>query len=83
MMFTVRSLILGAWAAEAMQIWLHKLFYNILSDCHYFDVINSLLNAFRSKKIWMEPKALYEKNYNGLLFITSNEYIWPNFFCMG
>ena len=28
-------------------------FYNILSDCHYFDVINSLLNAFRlKKKIW-------------------------------
>ena len=25
-------------------------FYNILSDCHYFDVINSLLNAFRWKK---------------------------------
>ena len=25
------------------------LFYNILSDCHYFNVINSLLNAFRLK----------------------------------
>ena len=25
-------------------------FYNILSDCHYSDVINSLLNAFRLKK---------------------------------
>ena len=27
------------------------LFYNILSDCHYSDVINSLLNAFRLRKI--------------------------------
>ena len=26
------------------------LFYNILSDCHYSDVMNSLLNAFRLKK---------------------------------
>ena len=26
------------------------LFHNILSDCHYSDVINSLLNAFRLKK---------------------------------
>ena len=25
----------------------------------------------------MEPEALYEKNYNGLLLTTSNEYIWP------
>ena len=29
----------------------------------------------------MEPEPIYEKNYNGLLFTTSNEYIWPkNFF---
>ena len=27
------------------------LFYNTLSDCHYSDVINSLLNAFRWKKM--------------------------------
>ena len=27
------------------------LFHNILSDCHYSDVINSLLNAFRLKKM--------------------------------
>ena len=29
------------------------LFYNILSDCHYSDVMNSLLNAFRLKKIYI------------------------------
>ena len=28
----------------------------------------------------MEPEALYKKNYNGLLFTTSNEYIWSKFF---
>ena len=27
------------------------IFYDILSDCHYSDVINSLLNAFRLKKV--------------------------------
>ena len=29
---------------------------------------------------WTEPEALYEKKNNGLLFTTSNEYIWPEFF---
>ena len=28
----------------------------------------------------MEPEALYEKIYNGLLLKTSNEYIWPKHF---
>jgi hypothetical protein len=32
------------------------LFYNILSDCHNFDVINSLLNAFRLKKKYIRAK---------------------------
>ena len=28
----------------------------------------------------MEPEALYEKNYDGLLLTTSNEYIWLKMF---
>ena len=42
--------------------WLQKsylLFYNILSDCHYVDEINYLLNAYRwqkKKRIWI-PKV--------------------------
>ena len=35
-------------AHEPTQFFL--LFYNILSDCHYSDVINMLLNAFMLKK---------------------------------
>ena len=30
--------------------YIFVLFYNILSDCHYSDVINGLLNAFSLKK---------------------------------
>ena len=28
----------------------------------------------------MEPEALYENFYNGLLFTTSNEYVWSKIF---
>ena len=41
------------------------LFYNILSDCHYSEVINSLLNAFRLKKkkiIPMLSRKAFETN---------------------
>ena len=43
-----------------------KIFHNILSDCHNFDMINSLLNAFSLKKIKVSLPSLkniyhYEK----------------------
>ena len=33
----------------------------ILSDCHYSDVINSLLNAFRLKKMIHDGQQLMSK----------------------
>ena len=37
--------------------------------------------AWTQISTWTEPETLYEKkNYNGLLFTTSNEYIWPQKF---
>ena len=35
------------------------LFYNILSNCHNSNVINSLLNAFRLKKVLLEVFMLH------------------------
>ena len=35
---------------KKLKTWIFLLFYNILSDCHYSDVINSLLNL---KKKWI------------------------------
>ena len=54
--------------------------YNILSDCHYFDVINSLLNAFRLKKkkkkkevsnsrIQITERALQKPLFKDVLFL--------------
>jgi hypothetical protein len=40
--------------------------------------IYPLLSTYIST--WTEPEALFEKKYNGLLYTTSNEYIWPKKF---
>ena len=41
------------------------LFYNILSYCHYSDVINSLLNAF--KLIFFSYVTPFSNDYKGLI----------------
>ena len=65
------------------------LFYNILSDCHYSDVINSLLNAFRLKKtyfklnLWNINVRFSAGNQNSLIlfhkkrdFLAKSSFLW-------
>ena len=68
------DVILG-WKFIMIFNWERKTFHNILSDCHYSDVINSLLNAFRLKKSYVVRTWQFKKtSKKSLLF---NKYlIW-------
>ena len=50
---------------------LFLLFYNILSDCHYSDVLNILLNAFRLKKNFYKASVL-----NPFISLLSTYHDW-------
>ena len=51
------------------------LFYNILSDYHYSDVINSLLNAFRLKRLWQYRLWSFQTGGTTLeRFLPKNQY---------